>query len=47
MGVHLSLGAISAIIHQAGQAAQEQLKHCLPEGSRALALDEQYGNERG
>ncbi|HEX3641887.1 MAG TPA: transposase [Ktedonobacteraceae bacterium] len=47
MGVHLSLGAISAIIHQAGQAAQEQLKRCLPAGKRALALDEQYGNERG
>jgi len=47
MGVHLSLGAISAIIHQAGEKAQEQLKHCLPTGKRALALDEQYGNERG
>jgi hypothetical protein len=47
MGVHVSLGAISAIIHQAGQAAQEQLKRCLPAGKRALALDEQYGNERG
>jgi hypothetical protein len=47
MGVHLSLGAISAIIHQAGQVAQEQLKRCLPAGKRALALDEQYGNERG
>src|SRR2546421_1051182 len=47
VGVHVSLGAISAIIHQAGEKAQEQLKRCLPTGKRALALDEQYGNERG
>jgi hypothetical protein len=47
MGVHVSLGAISAIIHQAGQAAQEHLKDCIPPMKRAFALDEQYGNERG
>jgi hypothetical protein len=47
LGVHVSLGKISSIIHQAGEKAQEQLKRCLPTGKRALALDEQYGNERG
>jgi Transposase, Mutator family len=47
LGVHVSTGKISAIIHQAGERAQEYLKRCIPQGKKALALDEQYGNERG
>ena len=27
--------------------AQEYLKRCIPQGTKALALDEQYANERG
>jgi hypothetical protein len=47
LGVHVSLGTISSIIHQAGKQAQEYLKRCIPQGKKALALDEQYGSERG
>lgn len=47
LGVHVSTGKISAIIHQAGKRAQEHLKRCIPKGKRAFALDEQYANERG
>ena len=47
LGVHMSLGSISSIIHQAGKQAQEYLKCCIPQGKKALALDEQYANERG
>jgi hypothetical protein len=47
LGIHISLGTISSIIHQAGKKSQEHLKCCIPQGKKALALDEQYGNERG
>ena len=47
LGVYVSSGKISAIIHKAGERAQEYLKCCIPQGKRAFALDEQYGNERG
>jgi len=47
LGVHVSTGKISAIIHQAGKRAQEYLKRQIQKGMRALALDEQYGSERG
>lgn len=47
LGVHVSTGKISAIIHQAGKRAQLYLKRCIPKGKRVWALDEQYGNERG
>jgi hypothetical protein len=47
MGIQVSLGKISAIIHEAGEQAQERLKRSLSLGKRAWALDEQYGNEQG
>ncbi len=47
LGEHVSLGAISAIIHQAGQRAQEWLDQHIPKGMRVLALDEQYASKRG
>jgi hypothetical protein len=43
----VSTGKISAIIHEAGEKAQEYLKRCIPQETKALALDEQYANERG
>lgn len=46
-GEHVSLGTISAIIHEAGQRAQEWLAQHMPEGLRDLAIDEQYGSKRG
>lgn len=47
LGVHVSTGKISKIIHQAGQRAQEYLKRHIPKGKRAIALDEQYSSKRG
>src|SRR5260370_37377851 len=47
LGVHVSLGAISAIIHEAGKRAQEWLDQHIPEGMRALVFDEQYSSQRG
>src|SRR5260370_24045754 len=47
LGEHISRGKISEIIYQAGKRAQEYLKHQLPKGKRALALDEQYSSKRG
>jgi hypothetical protein len=47
LGEHVSLGTISAIIHEAGQRAQEWLAQQMPEGMRDLAIDEQYGSQRG
>jgi hypothetical protein len=47
LGIHVSTGKISAIIHEAGEKAQEYLKRCIPQEMKALALDEQYANERG
>ena len=47
LGIHVSTGKISAIIHEAGKRAQTYLKCQMPKGKRALALDEQYGSERG
>lgn len=46
-GEHVSLGTISAIIHEAGQKAQAYLKCQIPEGERIIAIDEQYGEKRG
>ena len=43
LGIHVSTGKISAIIHEAGKRAQTYLKCQMPKGKRALALDEQYG----
>jgi hypothetical protein len=47
LGMHISTGKISAIIHEAGKRAQAYLKRLIPKGKRAFALDEQYANERG
>lgn len=47
LGIHVSTGKISAIIHEAGKRAQAYLKCHMPEGERIIAIDEQYGEERG
>jgi hypothetical protein len=47
LGEHISTGKISAIIHEAGQRAQAYLKHQIPKGKRAIAIDEQYSSQRG
>jgi hypothetical protein len=47
LGEHVSTGTISAIIHQAGQRAQDYLKRQMPKGKRAIAVDEQYSSQRG
>ncbi len=47
LGVHVSTGKISAIIHEAGKRAKEWLDQHIPEGMRALVFDEQYSSQRG
>jgi hypothetical protein len=47
LGEHVSTGKISEIIHEAGQRAQNYLKHQIPKGKRAIAIDEQYSSQRG
>jgi hypothetical protein len=47
LGEHISTGKISEIIHQAGKRAQDYLKHQIPKGKRVIAVDEQYGSQRG
>jgi hypothetical protein len=47
LGIHVSTGKISAIIHEAGKRAQDYLECHLPEGERVIAIDEQYGEKRG
>jgi hypothetical protein len=47
LGVHVSIGKISAIIHKAGKRAKEWLDQHIPEGMRTLVFDEQYGSQRG
>src|SRR6266550_1608261 len=46
-GVHVSLGRIVGIVKEAGQRAQTWLSQQLAATPRALALDEQYGSQRG
>ena len=41
VGVHVSTGKISSILHEAGKRAQEWLEQHIPEGMRDLAIDEQ------
>jgi hypothetical protein len=41
LGVHVSTGKISSILHEAGKRAQEWLEQQIPEGMRDLAIDEQ------
>ncbi len=47
LGVHVSLGTVSSIIHKAGQRAQAYLKCQIPAGERIIAIDEQYGEKQG
>jgi hypothetical protein len=47
LGVHVSTGKISSILHEAGKRAQEWLDQQIPEGMRDLAIDEQYSHQRG
>jgi hypothetical protein len=47
LGVHVSTGKISSILHEAGKRAQEWLEQQIPEGMRDLAIDEQYSHHRG
>jgi hypothetical protein len=47
LGIHVSIGEITAVIQKAGEQAIEVLKQQMPEGKRAIALDEQYGSKRG
>jgi hypothetical protein len=47
LGFHVSIGKISGILQKAGKRSQEWLVHQMPKGKRSLALDEQYGSERG
>jgi hypothetical protein len=46
-GIHLSLGSIAGIVKEAGQRAQSWLSHQQAPTPRTLALDEQYGSQRG
>jgi hypothetical protein len=46
-GLHLSLGSITSIIKEAGRRAQNWLEQQQTSTPRMLALDEQYGSQRG
>jgi transposase-like protein len=47
LGLHVSLGTITAIVQKAGQRAQDWLGQQVAEQGRVLALDEQYSSKRG
>src|SRR6266849_1501931 len=47
LGLHVSLGTITAIVQRAGQRAQDRVGQQVSEQGRVLALDEQYSNKRG
>ena len=47
LGLHVSLGTITAIVQKAGQRAQDWLGQQGTEQGRVLALDEQYSSKRG
>lgn len=47
LGIHVATGKINRIVQEAGKRAQAWMKRQIPEGVRALALDEQYGSKRG
>jgi transposase-like protein len=47
LGLHVSIGKIASIVQEAGRKAQVWLSHLVPEGKRALAIDEQYSHKRG
>jgi len=42
LGIHVSTGKISSILHEAGKRAQEWLDQHIPKERRDLAIDEQY-----
>ena len=46
LGIHVSTGKISSILHEAGKRAQEWLDQHIPKERRDLAIDEQYSNQR-
>jgi transposase-like protein len=47
LGLHVSLGTISAIVQAAGHRAQSWLEQQVPRQGRVVALDEQYSSQRG
>jgi transposase-like protein len=47
LGLHVSLGTITAIVQRAGQRAQDGMGQQAAEQGRVLALDEQYSRQRG
>lgn len=47
LGLEVSLGTITAIVHTAGERAQGWLRQQVPTGGRVVALDEQYSSKRG
>jgi transposase-like protein len=47
LGLHVSLGTITAIVQRAGERAQDWLEQQVAEQGRVLALDEQYSSKRG
>src|SRR5437879_1516355 len=47
LGIHVSTGKISSILHEAGKRAQEWLDQHIPKDRRDLAIDEQYSHQRG
>ena len=46
LGVYVSTGKISSILHEAGKRAREWLDQHIPEGRRDIAIDEQYSNQK-
>jgi hypothetical protein len=46
LGIRVSTGKISSILHEAGKRAREWLDQHIPKGKRDLAIDEQYSNQR-
>jgi len=47
LGLHVSLGTITAIVQMAGHRAQGWLVQQVPGAGRVVALDEQYSSKRG
>jgi hypothetical protein len=47
LGLPVSLGKITSIVQEAGEKACVWLAHQMPEGKRAIAIDEQYSSKRG
>jgi hypothetical protein len=47
LGIRVSIGKITSIVQNAGKRAHAWMERLVPEGLRAIAVDEQYGSERG